>query len=260
MVKSWQGQTGAQYNEPRQSRSLPVRSVVRLILACMGEMIDLTAADGHHFAAWKVLPAGPPKGGLVIIQEIFGVTEQMKRCTERFADAGYAAILPAMFDRKQRNVLLGYGDFQQGGTLAMSIPEEQVLADVEAARRAVAGAGKTAITGYCWGGTIAYMAACQLPFACAVSHYGSGIGRLTGRMTPKIPVLYHFGAKDAFIPPATIDQIRKADPTGTFHVYEGADHGFACDDRASHHPGATALAEQRTLEFLARFMGQASAP
>lgn len=218
----------------------------------MGEMIELTAADGHRLAAWKAVPQGRPKGGLVVIQEIFGVTEQMKRCTERFAEAGYLAILPAMFDRKERGVLLGYTDFQKGGTLAMSIPEEQVLADVEAARREVAGAGNVAITGYCWGGTVSYMAASRLPFACAVSYYGGGIGRLLDRMTPNVPVLYHFGAKDAFIPAATIDRIRAADPGGIVHVYEGADHGFSCDDRAGYHPEAAALAEQRTLAFLAR--------
>jgi len=217
----------------------------------MGEMLELCAADGHRFAAWKSTPDGPSRGGIVVIQEIFGMTEQMKRCTDRFAAAGYTAILPALFDRKQRNALLGYGDFQRGGSLAMSIPEEQVLADVEAARSAVAAAGKTAINGYCWGGTIAYMAASTLPFSCAVSWYGSGIRGLTGRLQPKVPVLYHFGAKDAFIPPTAIAEIRTVDPTGTFHVYEGADHGFACDDRASHHPGAAALAEQRTLAFLA---------
>ncbi|MEO7387355.1 MAG: dienelactone hydrolase family protein [Gammaproteobacteria bacterium] len=221
----------------------------------MGELIELTAADGHRFVAWKAMPPGPPKGGIVVIQEIFGMTAQMQRCTDRFAAAGYAAILPALFDRKERNALLGYGEFQRGGTLAMSIPEEQVLADVEAARLEIAGAGKVAITGYCWGGSVAYLAACQLKFTCAISHYGGGVGRLTTRMVPKIPVLYHFGAKDAFIPLATIDQIRKADPTGEFHVYEGADHGFACDDRDSHHPAATALAEQRTLDFLALHVG-----
>lgn len=217
----------------------------------MGEMLELCAADGHRFAAWKAIPEGPPRGGLVIIQEIFGMTEQMKRCTDRFAAAGYVAILPALFDRKERDAILGYGEFQRGGALAMSIPEEQVLADVEAARREVAAAGRTAINGYCWGGTIAYLAASTLPFSCAVSWYGSGVGQLTTRLQPKVPVLYHFGAKDAYIPPATIDRIRKADPGGVFHVYEGADHGFGCDDRASHHPGATALAEQRTLAFLA---------
>src|SRR5262245_14525918 len=111
----------------------------------MIEAIELTAADGHRLSAWKATPAGRPKGGVVVIQEIFGVTEQMKRCTEQFAAAGYLAILPAMFDRKERNLLLGYGDFQKGGTLTMSLTEDQMLADVEAARRAVASAGAVAI-------------------------------------------------------------------------------------------------------------------
>ncbi|MDH5277325.1 MAG: dienelactone hydrolase family protein, partial [Gammaproteobacteria bacterium] len=115
----------------------------------MGELIELTAADGHRFAAWKASPAGPAKGGLVVIQEIFGMTAQMKRCADRFAAAGFATILPALFDRKEPNAVLGYGEFQRGGTLAMSIPEDQVLADVEAARLEVASAGRTAIAGYC---------------------------------------------------------------------------------------------------------------
>lgn len=218
----------------------------------MGETFELTAADGHRLAAYRATPAGKARGGLVVIQEIFGITGQMQRCTERFAAAGYLAILPAMFDRKERGTTLGYADFQKGGTLAMSIPEEQLLADVEAARLAVAGAGSTAIVGYCWGGTVAYMAASLLPFACAVSYYGSGVGRLAARMQPKVPVMYHFGAKDAFIPPATIEAIRTADPAGTYHIYEGADHGFSCDDRAGYHPEAAALAERRSLEFLAQ--------
>ncbi len=218
----------------------------------MGKIIEITAGDGHKLAAWKAMPKGTPKGGVVIIQEIFGVTEQMKRCTDCFAEAGYLAILPAMFDRKERNVLLGYRDFQKGGTLASSIADEEVLADVEAARRDVAVAGKTAIIGYCWGGTVAYQAACTLPFDCAASFYGGGVGKLVERMKPKVPVIYHFGANDKFIPAATIGKIRAADTAGIFHVYDGADHGFGCDDRESYNAGAAALANTRTLEFLAQ--------
>lgn len=219
----------------------------------MAESIELTAADGHTLAAYRAMPEGRPRGGLVIIQEIFGVTPQMMRCVDRYAAAGYASILPALFDRKERNLRLGYTEFQRGGTLAMSIPEEQVLADVEAARLAVADAGASAILGFCWGGTIAYLAACRLPFACAVSYYGGGVSRLAGRMRPTVPVQYHFGAGDSFIPPAAIDTVRAADPGGEFHVYEGAGHGFSCDDRDGYHAAAASLAEERSLEFLARF-------
>jgi len=218
----------------------------------MAERIELTAADGHRLEAWRATPAGKPRGGLVVVQEIFGITEQMKRCADRYAAAGWLTVLPALFDRKEPGVRLGYAEFQRGGALAMSLPEDQVLMDVEAARLAVAGAGQVAITGFCWGGTVAYLAACRLPFACAVSWYGSGVPGLARRMQPRVPVMYHFGAGDAYIPPAAIDKIRAADPGGIFHVYEGADHGFGCDDRESHHAAATQLAEARTLEFLAR--------
>ncbi len=218
----------------------------------MGEMIELEAGDGHRFAAYRAAPAGRARGGLVVIQEIFGLTGQMRRCAERFAESGYLAILPALFDRKERGVALGYTDFQKGGKLAMSIAEEDILADVEACRIAIAAAGAGAIVGYCWGGTVAYLAACRLPFACAVSYYGSGVGKLAERMHPKIPVMYHFGEADAYIPSATREQIRRADPGGQLFVYAGAGHGFACDDREGHHPAAAALAEERTLAFIAR--------
>jgi carboxymethylenebutenolidase len=217
----------------------------------MGEMTELTTGDGHTLAAYRADPAGTPKGGLVIIQEIFGMTGQMKRCTDRYAEAGYLAILPAMFDRVERGLVLDYHEFQRGAQTVGEINMQDVLADVDAARQAVATAGRTAIIGYCWGGTIAYMGASGLPFDCALSYYGGGIGRLVDRMQPKIPVQYHFGGEDKFIPVSVIDQIRSADPSGQFHVYEGADHGFNCDDRDSYHAEASALSEQRSLEFLA---------
>jgi carboxymethylenebutenolidase len=228
----------------------------------MSEMIQLQAADGHRLDAYLARPASKPRGGLVVIQEIFGVTEQMKRCTDHWAAAGYLAILPAMFDRKERGLQLGYGDVQKGATLATAIPETQVTADVAAAREYVASDGKTAggtatktaIMGFCWGGTIAYLAASQLPFNCAVSYYGGGIARLIERMKPKIPVMYHFGATDTYIPMATIDKIRQADPQGIFHVYEGAGHGFNCDDRNGYDPAAAELSDKRTREFLARHL------
>lgn len=219
-----------------------------------GETIKLTAADGHRLAAYRAVPAGQPIGGLVMIQEIFGLTAQMQRCADRYAAAGYLVVLPAMFDRKERGVALGYTEFQRGGGLAMSIPEEQVLADVEAARLAAAEGGVTAIVGFCWGGTVAYLAAAKLPFACAVSYYGGGVAKLTERMRPAIPVQYHFGARDAFIPAAAIDRVRAVDATGEVYVYEGADHGFGCDDRASFHAAATQLAEERTLAFFSNHL------
>jgi len=220
----------------------------------MGTWIELEAADGHRLAAYEAKPSGEPKGGLVMIQEIFGLTEQMQHCADRYADAGYHVVLPALFDRVEPGLIVDYADFKRGGEAAMSIAPPQMLADVEAARQVVAGSGATGIIGYCWGGTVAYMAAAGQPFSCAVSYYGGGIGRLLERMQPKVPVQYHFGAEDGFIPPEVIDQLRSADPSGDIYVYAGAGHGFNCEDREGFDPDASRSSEQRSLAFLAKHL------
>ncbi len=218
------------------------------------EALRLRAADGHAFDAWLFSPDARPRAGLVMLQEIFGITGQMQRCAARYAAAGYRVVLPAMFDRCEPGLVLGYDEFQKGGRIAMSISEEQLLADLQAAIDCAAEAGKVAALGFCWGGTLAYLAACRLPVAAAVSWYGGGIARLLDRMQPRVPVQYHFGAEDRFIPPAVIEQIRGVDSGGEIHVYAGAGHGFGCDDRDGYVADAAALAEQRSLDFLARHL------
>ena len=217
----------------------------------MGCMVELTAADGHRLQAYRTSPGGQPKAGLVMIQEIFGMTEQMQRCADRYAAEGYAVVLPAMFDRVEPGLSFGYTEFQKGGQTAQSISEENLRADEEAARLSVSDAGKTAIVGYCWGGTGAYIGASVGNFDAAICYYGGGIGGMVERMQPRVPVMYHFGATDSFIPKSTIEQIRQADSIGIFHVYEDAGHGFNCDDRDSYNAEASKLSEQRSLAFLA---------
>lgn len=219
-----------------------------------GEATRLRAADGHEFDASLFAPDTGSRGGLVMLHEIFGLTGQMQRCAARYAAAGYRVVLPAMFDRREPGLVLGYDEFEKGGRTAMSIPEELLLADMQAAIDCAAEAGRVAALGFCWGGTLAYLAACRLPVAAAVSWYGGGIARLLGRMQPRVPVQYHFGAEDRFIPPAVIEQIRAVDPAGEIHVYPGAGHGFGCDDRDGYVAEAAALAEQRSLDFLARHL------
>ena len=220
----------------------------------MGEIIRLTAADGHEFDVWLARPTGTPRGGLVLVQEIFGMTGQMQRCADRFAERGYLTLLPALFDRVEPGLTVAYDDFATGGAAAQAVTEAQAMADCEASRRAVLDAGRTAIMGYCWGGTVAYQAAALLDFDCAVSYYGGGIGALVERLQPKVPVQYHFGAQDSFIPEAVIDQIREADPDGKFYVYESAGHGFNCDDRDSYDAVASQQSEELVQAFLERHL------
>ena len=219
----------------------------------MGHDVDLTAADGHRLAAYLSEPAGKPRGGIVVIQEIFGVTRHIRAVADEYAAAGFLAVAPAMFDRVERNVDVPYTDVQKGVGYAQALKTDQALLDVQAAVDRAGAAGKVGVVGYCWGGTIAYLAAARLKIDAAVAYYGGGIHNHTAEK-PRVPVLFHFGEKDAHIPRATVEQIRAAYPEGTYHLYP-ADHGFNCTDRASFEPTSAKLALQRSVEFLHRQVG-----
>jgi len=216
----------------------------------MGEFTTLMARDGHEFNAWLSAPRGAARGALVIAQEIFGVNRHIRGVADGFAADGYLAIAPCLFDRIRRGIELGYSpeDTQQGRGYRMQIPKDKTMLDLAASLNVVKHAGRVAAIGYCWGGTLAYLAACELPVACAVSYYGGQIKDHLERH-PRRPVLYHFGEKDPYVPPADIEKIRAADPTGTIHLYP-ADHGFNCDERASYDAASARLARERTLGFL----------
>jgi len=216
----------------------------------MGEFTTLMARDGHEFNAWLSAPRGAARGALVIAQEIFGVNRHIRGVADGFAADGYLAIAPCLFDRIRRGIELGYSpeDTQQGRGYRMQIPKDKTMLDLAASLNVVKHAGRVAALGYCWGGTLAYLAACELPVACAVSYYGGQIKDHLDRH-PRRPVLYHFGEKDPYIPPTDIEKIRAADPAGTIHLYP-ADHGFNCDERASYDAASAQLARERTLGFL----------
>ncbi|MEO8308365.1 MAG: dienelactone hydrolase family protein [Pseudomonadota bacterium] len=218
----------------------------------MGEFTQLMARDGHEFDAWLAAPPpGPPRGALVILQEIFGVNSHIRAVADGFAAEGYVTIAPSLFDRAKRGVSLGYTpeDVAVGRGLVLQLDIKQVLLDITACINVVRHAGPVAAVGYCWGGTLAHLVACELPVAAAVAYYGS---RIVDNLDKRkhAPVQYHFGARDQSIPPEAIEKIRAADPTGEIYVYP-ADHGFNCDQRAAFDAPSAKLARQRTLQFLA---------
>jgi carboxymethylenebutenolidase len=218
----------------------------------MGEMTRLMARDGHEFNAWLAAPApGPARGALVILQEIFGVNSHIRAVTDGYAAEGYVTIAPSLFDRARRGVSLGYTpeDVQQGRGYVLQLDIGQVLLDINSCINVVRHAGPVAVVGYCWGGTLAHLAACELPVAAAVAYYGSRIVDNLDKRT-RAPVQYHFGERDKSIPPEAIEKIRAADPTGEIHIYP-ADHGFNCDQRAAFDAPSAKLARERTLQFLA---------
>ncbi len=215
----------------------------------MGQTIRLTSADGHELDAYRASAEGERIGGLVVVQEIFGVTDHVKRVVDQYAAAGFEAIAPAMFDRIERNITVDYSDFETGRGYMRQLEWPQILHDVNAAIDAVKADGPVGLVGYCWGGTVAHVAAAECDIAASVSYYGAGtVNHLDKK--PKCPIMYHFGDQDRSIPPEAIDKIRSAHPEGHFHVYAGADHGFNCDDRPMYDAAAAELAYERSLEFL----------
>jgi len=222
----------------------------------MGKFVELTAADGARISAWRAEPSGTPRGAVVIAQEIFGVNGHIRDLCGGYAADGYLAIAPALFDRYEANVDIGYTpeDIAKGREIKAKAGIDNALADVAAAHDAVASAGKVAVIGYCWGGYVAWMAAARLSgFACAVPYYGGGILDAQGER-PRCPVMAHFGELDRGIPIAGVREFAARHPEVQVFTY-AADHGFNCDRRGSYDPVASKLARERTIDFLHRNVG-----
>ncbi len=222
----------------------------------MGETITLTAEDDHTLAGYRVAPKGTPRGGLVVVQEIFGVNSHIKRVCDGFAADGYVALAPAIFDRVERDFAIGYKpeDIERGRNVRGKIPLEDAVKDVRAAVKALGAERlKVGVVGYCFGGTLAWLAATRIDgVACAVGYYGGGIADAAGEK-PRCPVLLHFGETDQSIPPDHHARVRAAHPDLPMQMYP-AGHGFNCDERASYHEPSATLARKRTLEFLAKHL------
>jgi carboxymethylenebutenolidase len=223
----------------------------------MGETVRLKANDGHELGAYRARPKGKPRGGLVVIQEIFGVNDHIRRVADGYAEAGYSVIAPALFDRVGHDIQLGYedGDIQRGRALKEKCGIDEALADIAAARATVADAGKVAVVGYCWGGFLAWLAATRLDrVAASISYYGGGVHTVAAEK-PRCPVLMHFGEHDHAIPPESVDAVRSQNHPGVEIYLYPAGHGFNCDERGSYDAESARVALERSLAFLATHIG-----
>jgi carboxymethylenebutenolidase len=223
----------------------------------MGDMLTLTAEDGHRFAAYRATPSGKPRGALVVVQEIFGVNSHIKKVTDGFAADGYLAIAPALFDRVERDFETGYApaDIERGRMVRGKLQIEDAVKDVTATVKELQKTGlKVGVVGYCFGGTVAWLAATRIPgVAAASSFYGGGVADAAGEQ-PKCPVIFHFGETDASIPKDHWDRIKAQHPKIPMYVYP-AGHGFSCDERGSFHEPSAKQARQRTIDFFREHLG-----
>ena len=221
----------------------------------MGSMIRLTASDRHEFSAYLCAPEGPSKGGIVVIQEIFGVNSHIKEVTDRIATAGYLAIAPALFDRVKPNTTLKYDD--EGVSKGRQFKDETDLKselDVKAALEHVRSAGNVAALGFCWGGSLAWRVATDEAsrLAAAISYYGGELPSLVSRMAA-CPFMAHFGIHDGSIPEEGARAFASAQPMVETYFYD-AGHGFNCDHRSQYDTNAAQTAWRRSMTFLAKHM------
>ena len=222
----------------------------------MGSTITLTAKDGHKLQAYKAEPQGRVRGAIVNIQEIFGVNGHMRRDSDKFAAKGYVVIAPALFDRLNPGIELGYDAdaIAKGRDLRQQVKLEDTLLDLQAAIDEAGKHGKVAVVGYCWGGSLAYLAATRLKgLACAVGYYGGMIAQHAKEKT-KVPTILHFGETDQSIPMSDVEIVKKAHPDMSIFVYP-AGHGFNCDERGSYDKKSAELALERTLRFIEEKVG-----
>ena len=219
----------------------------------MGKTLTLTASDGHKLGAYRADPEGKPKGGIVVIQEIFGVNHHIRSICDRVAAEGYAAISPALFDRVTPDYQTGYTpeDVAAAREIANQREWPKVLLDTQAAMDVVKPLGPLGIVGFCMGGTVAFLAATRLAgLSASVCFYGGQIVQFADEK-PKCPTQMHFGERDAHIPLTDVETIRKKRPDCEIHIYP-ADHGFSCDERGSYEPESAKLAWQRMRDWFGK--------
>lgn len=220
-------------------------------------MIRLTAPDRHELDAYLAKPTTPARGGLVVAQEMYGVNDYLRSVCDFYAAQGYVAIAPALYDRRQRGLIYNYSkaDHDRAQETYTAWNLDHALSDLDAARDAIADAGKIGIIGFCWGGSLAWLAASRRDYAGAVSYYGSMIPDFAHEQA-RCPVIAHVGDKDTSLPPARVAQFRAAQPSVPVFIYQGAPHGFDNQNRTErYHPAAHQRARERTLEFLAKHVG-----
>jgi carboxymethylenebutenolidase len=222
----------------------------------MTEYATLTASDGHHFKAYAACPAGEPIAALVVVQEIFGINAHIRSVADSYAADGFLAVAPALFDRIEPNIELGYEgtDLQRAMSFIPRIDLDKSLLDVAAAIDfAAAQTGKKAgVIGYCLGGSLAWLAATRLHPAVAVGYYGGHISRFAAEPL-SAPVMLHFGTRDTHIPASDVEKVQAAHPEVEIYWYE-ANHAFNCEPRPSYNPAAAQLARERSLAFLKKYL------
>lgn len=223
--------------------------------------IKLTTTDHHTLTVWETKPDNPaPKAGLIVLQEIFGVTDYIRSTCVQLAQAGYHVMAPALFDRVEPDVILPYDQngLETGLEIRTQLNPQDPLKDIDACLKALRQKNPSlpvGVIGFCWGGYLAWQSAQSLPVNAAIAWYGGDIAKITSPQ-PHCPVQLHFGEKDDYIPPSDWDIIRQSCPDIPLYIYKNTGHGFGCTDRSSYNSEASTLAWERSLAFFSDHLRQ----
>ncbi|WP_128927684.1 dienelactone hydrolase family protein [Bradyrhizobium guangxiense] len=219
-------------------------------------MIELTASDGASFSAYRAEPADTPKGAVVVLQDVFGVTAEIRKVADAFAARGYVAIAPSLFDRVKPGASLDHDESgkAEGTSISAKIGKEQAISDIQTSVDAVKGAGKVAVVGYCWGGDLAYTAANKVDSIACVIGYDGRETVTDYREKRKVPTLLHFGESDPELPLEAITQFRAWRPDVSAFTYPDAARGFGCDERGNFRAEAAEKALERTLFWISQYV------
>jgi carboxymethylenebutenolidase len=220
----------------------------------MGDMIKVTGPDGFAFDAYHAMPPGHRHGGVIVIQEIFGIDEHVRRDVDRWADLGFEALAPSMYDRREPGFVATHSPegMAAGVGHARATPLDQAMGDIAACRDKLKGAGKVFIVGYCYGGSLAWLAATKVEGLSGASSYYGSMVQDNATLTPMCPTIVHLGRKDAMIPADEVKAaVAAANPDVPVYIYDDAGHGFNNEDPERHALGAAELARERTLTLFA---------
>ena len=218
-------------------------------MAVRGRMIRMRMSDGAEIGVYHVEPKGERRGGLVLIQEIFGVTEHIREQCDLFADEGYEVLAPALYDREVPGFEASYSeeDVQRAIQVARQLHDFEVsLKDAQTCIDALKARGPVFMTGYCYGGSVTWAMAARSGDLAAASGYYGGMIPTMANLEPKCPTILHFGAHDHGIPMAGVQRVAELHPEVAVHVYD-AGHGFQSDRRTDYHEPSAKLARERTL-------------